>query len=85
MDIDFILDERARELFGEELRWLELKRTGKLVERTLRCNMQAGHENAKYLNENHNLRPLPYQWFIRLPTMTRLNRILVTKSEKKIK
>lgn len=66
LDIDFILDERARELFGEELRWLELKRTGKLVERTLRCNMQAGHENAKYLNENHNLRPLPYQWFIRL-------------------
>ena len=66
LDIDFILEERARELFGEELRWLELKRTGKLVERTLRCNMQAGHENAKYLNENHNLRPLPYQWFIRL-------------------
>ena len=34
VDLDFILAERARELVGEGFRWLDLKRTGKLMEYT---------------------------------------------------
>lgn len=32
-EIDFILDERTRELAGEQMRWFDLKRTGRLLER----------------------------------------------------
>jgi hypothetical protein len=38
MTKDFILDERARELIGEENRRMTLMRTGTLVERALRLN-----------------------------------------------
>lgn len=55
MTIDFILDERARELCGEQLRWFDLKRTGKLVERTKNLNPDA----AVYIQPFHLLRPIP--------------------------
>ncbi|HCX24658.1 MAG: RagB/SusD family nutrient uptake outer membrane protein [Flammeovirgaceae bacterium] len=57
VDIDFILDERARELMGEVSRWMDLKRTGKLLERTLAHNPHAALNNA--LAEKHYLRPIP--------------------------
>ncbi|APZ47333.1 RagB/SusD family nutrient uptake outer membrane protein [Polaribacter reichenbachii] len=55
--LDFILDERARELTGEVNRWMDLKRTGKLIERTLMHNPHAALNNA--LKSKHLLRPIP--------------------------
>jgi len=55
--IDFILDERARELVGEVNRWMDLKRTGKLIERTLAYNPHAKLNRA--LTTKHLLRPIP--------------------------
>jgi hypothetical protein len=53
--LDFLLDERAREFAGEQLRWFDLKRTGKLVERVQKFNRSA----APYIKSYHNLRPIP--------------------------
>jgi starch-binding outer membrane protein, SusD/RagB family len=53
--LDFILDERARELAGEQIRWFDLKRTGKLVERV----RAYAPDNAVNLQAFHVLRPIP--------------------------
>jgi starch-binding outer membrane protein, SusD/RagB family len=55
--IDFILDERARELAGEVSRWMDLKRTGKLIERVLAHNPHAALHNA--IRPYHLVRPIP--------------------------
>lgn len=54
LSIDFILDERAREFVGEQLRWFDLKRTNKLVER-----VQAHNPDASNIKATHVLRPYP--------------------------
>lgn len=55
VDIDYILDERAREMCGESWRWIDLVRTGKLVERAKKYNINA----APNIKEFHCLRPIP--------------------------
>src|SRR5690606_30986152 len=50
MTIDYILDERARELHWEELRVLTLMRLGKMVERVRTYNSLVGHSIADHQN-----------------------------------
>jgi hypothetical protein len=57
ISIDMILDERARELMGEYMRWFDLKRTGKLVERVTKYNPWAS--KGLDISEKHYLRPIP--------------------------
>ncbi len=53
--LDFILDERSRELYGESVRWLDLVRTKSLVTRIQAWNPQA----APKIQPFHMLRPIP--------------------------
>ncbi|MDN3670374.1 RagB/SusD family nutrient uptake outer membrane protein [Echinicola jeungdonensis] len=57
VDIDLILDESAIEMAGEISRWMDLKRTGKLIERVLEHNPHAALNNA--IKQHHLLRPIP--------------------------
>lgn len=53
--LDFILDERAREFAGEQMRWFDLKRTKKLVDRVKGLNP----DGAPFVQSYHLLRPIP--------------------------
>ncbi|NOW93526.1 RagB/SusD family nutrient uptake outer membrane protein [Mucilaginibacter sp. SG564] len=55
LTLDFILDERSRELCGEMMRWTDLVRTGKLLERVKLHNTD-GKNNIKPFQV---LRPIP--------------------------
>jgi hypothetical protein len=66
LTIDNILNERALELGGERLRWPDLKRTGKLIERVKLYN-PAGRNN---IQPKHLLRPIPSDMIDRLTNKT---------------
>jgi hypothetical protein len=56
VDMDYILDERLRELCWEEPRVRTLTRTGTLYDRTVRYNPLA----ATTIKQYHNLYPIPF-------------------------
>lgn len=64
VSIDFILNERARELGGEGHRWYDLKRTDKLFERMNNPNMNASV--AGLFKDYHQLRPIPRNQLTRI-------------------
>lgn len=57
VDLDAILEERARELLAEQFRWYDLKRTGLLVERAYEYNPEVQRDGL--MEEYHQLRPIP--------------------------
>lgn len=57
LNLDFILDERGRELCGEHIRWFDLKRTGKLYDYVQRYN-----PDVTLVQPYHVNRPIPQQF-----------------------
>jgi hypothetical protein len=55
MTMEFLIEERARELAGEQTRWLDLKRWGLLIDRVKKYNPQA----AGNIADKHYVRPIP--------------------------
>ena len=55
MTMDYLLDERIRELYGEESRRFTLVRTGKLIERVKKYNPEA----RDLIQDFHVLWPIP--------------------------
>ena len=56
--LDYILDERVRELYGEEWRHITLRRMGKLVERVRLYNNNPLNPGLN-IKDYHNLFPIP--------------------------
>jgi starch-binding outer membrane protein, SusD/RagB family len=61
MNVDYILQERGRELAGEHTRWIDLKRTGKLSKTYFQQTNPA--IAANFDPAKHTVRPIP-QYFL---------------------
>jgi hypothetical protein len=55
VDMDLIMEERARELAGEQTRWMDLKRWNNLISRVKTYNVDA----AVGVADKHLVRPIP--------------------------
>jgi hypothetical protein len=64
LTLDYILEERGRELLGEQFRWFDLARTGTLVERVQAYNPDAMNN----IRDFHVLRPIPQDQIDRTST-----------------
>lgn len=57
--LDDVLEESARELFGESNRWIELKRSGNLLTRAQKYNVFVNKQNPTSVPSHYGLRPIP--------------------------
>ena len=64
--LDFILEERTRELLAEHCRWADLARTGTLIDRVRKYDDGKAYENIT--EDRHWLRPIPQQMIDRVTT-----------------
>jgi hypothetical protein len=55
LNVNFVMDEREREMLGEQSRWFDLARWGNLIERVKLYNPQG----APFIKAHHILRPIP--------------------------
>ena len=69
--VDWMLEERARELFGELNRWEDLVRTGTLVARVKKYNP----DGAANIQDYHKLRPIPNTYIDRLSPQPALSEV----------
>ncbi|WP_321333360.1 RagB/SusD family nutrient uptake outer membrane protein [uncultured Bacteroides sp.] len=67
--IDDVLDESARELFGESNRWMDLKRSNNLLTRALKYNVYCAHQHTSAISNTYLLRPIPKTEIERCPTL----------------
>jgi hypothetical protein len=69
--LEDVLDESARELFGESNRWMDLKRTGTLLTRAVQYNVFTAHNHtAAAIDSRYLVRPIPLTEIMRSPTLT---------------
>ena len=66
IDLDFILDERGRELNAEMHRWADLVRTGTLIDRV--TTYSPDQNRAQNIQPHHVLRPIPQDQIDRTST-----------------
>ena len=68
IDLNTLMDERARELLGEHDRWLDLKRCGLLMPRAMEYNIFVKKYNN--ISANNLVRPIPQDEIDRLTGLT---------------
>ena len=78
--IDFILDERSREFWGEGYRWFDLVRTQKWAERAGTYHIAGDGYTDKDLKEYK--RDIPAGYYIRPIPQGQLDGLIMSKEEK---
>ena len=83
IDIDYILDERSRELFGEGIRWYDLVRTQTWSERAGKYTICDVDANGVYNTKKTFQRDIKPENYLRPIPVGQLNALEMTEAEVK--